>query len=61
MERDFTKKEAAELLRTSVRTLDRRQKAGLIGFYRDGSRISFGAHHIEEYRKRKEQKARRER
>lgn len=55
---EYSKKEACALLGgISERTLERRMKRRLIGFYRDGSRVSFGPQHIEAYRRAKEQKA----
>lgn len=62
IEPEYSKKETRALLGgISERTLERRMKERLIGFYRDGARVSFGAHHIEAYRRAKEQKARRDR
>jgi excisionase family DNA binding protein len=57
MEKDYSYRETAELLGISQRTLLRRKDAKLIGFYRDGARVTFGRHHIEAYRKLRERKA----
>jgi excisionase family DNA binding protein len=45
----LTSKEAAEMLKISIRTLQRRRDAGQIKYFRDGGIIRFRRKDIEKY------------
>lgn len=57
MEKIYTKKEAAELLRISVRTLNDRMatdpRRGGIRFYREGHKVRFRGSYLKEYIERR--------
>lgn len=51
-EREYDYEEAAKLMKISEHALGRLKNAKKIGFYRKGGRVTFGDHHIREYRER---------
>lgn len=53
---DLTKEQVAAVLQVGTRMIEHLVREGKLGFYRHGSRIRFGEHHVAAYRASREVK-----